>query len=85
MPKVSSAVVHIEALAEPRYPASQKVLERVVAKAFNQRRKMLRAALKGLAPDIEDRLIAAGIAPTDRAETVTLEQFCALARAVEAG
>ena len=84
-PKVSSAVVHIEALAEPRYPASQKVLERVVAKAFNQRRKMLRAALKGLAPDIEDRLIAAGIAPTDRAETVTLEQFCALARAVEAG
>ncbi len=84
-PKVSSAVVHIEALAEPHYPASQKVLERVVAKAFNQRRKMLRAALKGLAPDIEDRLIAAGIAPTDRAETVTLEQFCALARAVEAG
>jgi len=84
-PKVSSAVVHIEALAEPRYAASQKVLEHVVAKAFNQRRKMLRAALKGLAPDIEDRLIAAGIAPTDRAETVTLEQFCALARAVEAG
>ncbi|MBZ8119506.1 16S rRNA (adenine(1518)-N(6)/adenine(1519)-N(6))-dimethyltransferase RsmA [Roseovarius sp. LXJ103] len=84
-PKVSSAVVHIEALAEPRYPANQKVLERVVAKAFNQRRKMLRAALKGLAPDIEDRLIAAGIAPTDRAETVTLEQFCALARTVEAG
>ncbi|MFY9239398.1 MAG: 16S rRNA (adenine(1518)-N(6)/adenine(1519)-N(6))-dimethyltransferase RsmA [Roseovarius sp.] len=84
-PKVSSAVVHIEALTEPRYPASQKVLERVVAKAFNQRRKMLRAALKGLAPDIEDRLISAGIAPTDRAETVTLEQFCALARAVDAG
>lgn len=84
-PKVSSAVVHIEALTEPRYPASQKVLERVVAKAFNQRRKMLRAALKGLAPDIEDRMISAGIAPTDRAETVTLEQFCALARAVDAG
>jgi len=79
-PKVSSAVVHLSALTEPRYPADPKTLERVVAKAFNQRRKMLRAALKGLAPDIEDRLIAAGIKPTDRAETVGLEQFCALAR-----
>ncbi|WP_375173025.1 16S rRNA (adenine(1518)-N(6)/adenine(1519)-N(6))-dimethyltransferase RsmA [Pseudooceanicola sp.] len=81
-PKVSSAVVHLTALPEPRYPADPKVLERVVAMAFNQRRKMLRSALKGLAPDIEDRLIAAGIKPTDRAETVGLEQFCALARAV---
>ena len=79
-PKVSSAVVHLTALPEPRYPADPKLLEHVVAKAFNQRRKMLRAALKGMAPDIEDRLIAAGIKPTDRAETVALEQFCALAR-----
>ncbi|MGK7754787.1 MULTISPECIES: 16S rRNA (adenine(1518)-N(6)/adenine(1519)-N(6))-dimethyltransferase RsmA [unclassified Roseovarius] len=79
-PKVSSAVVHLEALAAPRFPAEPKVLERVVARAFNQRRKMLRAALKGMAPDIEDRLVASGIKPTDRAETVGLEQFCALAR-----
>ncbi|MFN3208918.1 MAG: 16S rRNA (adenine(1518)-N(6)/adenine(1519)-N(6))-dimethyltransferase RsmA [Roseovarius sp.] len=79
-PKVSSAVVHIRALTAPRFKADPKVLERVVARAFNQRRKMMRAALKGVAPDIEDRLIAAGIKPTDRAETVGLEQFCALAR-----
>ncbi|WP_281967972.1 16S rRNA (adenine(1518)-N(6)/adenine(1519)-N(6))-dimethyltransferase RsmA [Roseovarius nanhaiticus] len=82
-PKVSSAVVHLTALPQPRYPAQPKLLERVVAMAFNQRRKMLRAALKGLAPDIEDRLIASGIQPTDRAETVGLEQFCALARTLE--
>ncbi|MBU2982772.1 16S rRNA (adenine(1518)-N(6)/adenine(1519)-N(6))-dimethyltransferase RsmA [Lentibacter algarum] len=81
-PKVHSAVVHLTALKEPRYEADAKVLERVVAKAFNQRRKMLRAALKGLAPDLEDRLIASGIKPTDRAEVVGLEQFCALARNV---
>ncbi len=81
-PKVSSAVVHLTALPEPRFPADAKVLERVVAKAFNQRRKMLRAALKGVAPDIEDRLITAGIKPTDRAETVGLEQFCALAELI---
>jgi 16S rRNA (adenine1518-N6/adenine1519-N6)-dimethyltransferase len=79
-PKVSSAVVHLAALPAPRFPADARILESLVARAFNQRRKMLRAALKGAAPDIEDRLIAAGIAPTDRAETVDLERFCALAR-----
>lgn len=81
-PKVHSAVVHFTALPQPRFPADPAVLERVVAKAFNQRRKMLRAALKGLAPDIEDRILAAGLVPTDRAEQVPLEGFCALARAV---
>lgn len=79
-PKVRSAVVQIEALPEPRFPADAAVLSRVVAAAFNQRRKMLRAALKGQAPDIECRLRAAGIAPTARAEEVPLEAFCALAR-----
>jgi 16S rRNA (adenine1518-N6/adenine1519-N6)-dimethyltransferase len=79
-PKVSSAVVHLTALPEPRYPADPAGLSRVVAAAFNQRRKMLRAALKGMAPDIEDRLIAAGLKPTDRAEQIPLEGFCALAR-----
>ena len=83
-PKVSSAVVHIKAIEKPRFEADAKTLERVVAKAFNQRRKMLRAALKGLAPDLEDRLLAAGIKPTDRAEVIGLEQFCALARAIKA-
>ncbi|QUJ77554.1 16S rRNA (adenine(1518)-N(6)/adenine(1519)-N(6))-dimethyltransferase RsmA [Sulfitobacter albidus] len=83
-PKVSSAVVHLTALAEPRFPARAATLSRVVAAAFNQRRKMLRAALKGQAPDIEDRLIAAGLKPTDRAEQIPLEGFCALARALDA-
>ena len=82
-PKVSSAVVHLRALPEPRFPAERAVLERVVAAAFNQRRKMLRAALKGLAPDIEEKLLAAGIEPTERAEQVSLEQFCALARVLK--
>ena len=79
-PKVSSAVVHLTALPEPRFPADAAVLSRTVATAFNQRRKMLRSALKGTAPDIEDRLIAAGLKPTDRAEQIPLEGFCALAR-----
>ncbi|SHG31689.1 16S rRNA (adenine(1518)-N(6)/adenine(1519)-N(6))-dimethyltransferase RsmA [Cognatishimia maritima] len=81
-PKVHSAVVHLSALETPRFEADAAVLSRVVAAAFNQRRKMLRASLKSVAPNIEDRLIAAGIKPTDRAEVVPLEAFCALAREV---
>jgi 16S rRNA A1518/A1519 N6-dimethyltransferase RsmA/KsgA/DIM1 with predicted DNA glycosylase/AP lyase activity len=53
-PKVRSAVVHLDALPAPRFPADPRGAEPVVAAAFNQRRKMLRAALKGQAPDIED-------------------------------
>ncbi len=82
-PKVSSAVVHLTALPEPRFPADAATLNRIVAAGFNQRRKMLRAALKGVAPGIEDHLNAAGIPPTERAEQVSLEAFCALARSVK--
>ena len=79
-PKVHSAVVHLSALQEPRFPADAATLNRIVAAAFNQRRKMLRAALKGQAPEIEDCLVEAGIKPTARAEEISLERFCALAR-----
>jgi 16S rRNA (adenine1518-N6/adenine1519-N6)-dimethyltransferase len=81
---VRSSVVHITRLDEPRFPADPTVLRRVVAAAFGQRRKMLRASLKGLAPDIEARLQSVGIDPTARGETLTLEAFCALARALQA-
>ncbi|WP_112309369.1 16S rRNA (adenine(1518)-N(6)/adenine(1519)-N(6))-dimethyltransferase RsmA [Pseudogemmobacter bohemicus] len=84
-PKVHSAVVHLTRLEEPRFPADGKVLNRVTAMAFNQRRKMLRSSLKGLAPDIEARLQAVGIPPTARAEEIGLEAFCALARTIAAG
>lgn len=83
-PKVSSAVVHLQSLPEPRFPARAATLSRVVAAAFNQRRKMLRSALKGVSPDIDALLREAGIAPTDRAETVPLEAFCALTRVIDA-
>ena len=83
-PKVSSAVVHLDALPAPRYPADARTLSRVTAAAFGQRRKMLRASLKVLSPDIEAHLQAVGIPPTERAERVPLEGFCALARSLDA-
>ena len=82
-PKVHSAVVHITRLpGGPRFAADEKVLARVSAMAFNQRRKMLRSSLKALGPQIEDQLRAAGLEPTARAEEISLEGFCALARQV---
>jgi len=84
-PKVHSAVVHLTALPAPRFEADGAVLSRIVAAGFNQRRKMLRASLKGVAPGIEAKLEAAGILPTARAEEIGLEAFCRLARIVKAG
>jgi len=44
---------------------------------------MLRSALKSLSPDAEEYLKTAGIKPTERAEQLSLEEFCALARAFD--
>lgn len=82
-PKVHSAVVHLTRLDAPRYPADAAILSRITKAAFGQRRKMLRASLKGTVPDVENVLRDVGIDPTARAETLDLEAFCALARRVE--
>jgi 16S rRNA (adenine1518-N6/adenine1519-N6)-dimethyltransferase len=39
--------------------------------------------LKSLSPDIETLIRSAGLAPTDRAEQVSLEGFCTLSRVLE--
>ena len=83
-PKVHSAVVQLTALPEPRFPSDFNQLQRITAMAFNQRRKMLRASLKALGPEIETVLQSVGIPPTARAEEIGLEAFCALARALAA-
>ena len=81
-PKVRSAVVHLVARPEPLFPADARLLRDVIARAFQQRRKMMRASLKSY-PNIEQALEEAGIDPKSRAETIDLERFCALARAIE--
>lgn len=78
-PKVTSTVVDITPRAEPLYPAPRKSLERLTAAAFGQRRKMLRASLRQLGADTETALVRAGINPTARAETLSVEDFCRLA------
>jgi 16S rRNA (adenine1518-N6/adenine1519-N6)-dimethyltransferase len=83
-PKVHSSVVHLTRLEAPRYPADERLLNRLTTMGFNQRRKMLRSSLKAMGPGIEDHLRAAGIEPTARAEEVSLEQFCRLSLIVAA-
>ena len=79
-PKVMSAVVQLEALAVPKYNSKLDSLEIVVATAFNQRRKMLRSSLKKLTPDIYAILKDINIDPSLRAEDLTIEQFCLIAK-----
>jgi len=82
-PKVASAVVNLVPLSKPRAEADMATLSRVVAAAFNQRRKMLRQSLKALGGDTGALLDSADIDPTRRAETLSIEEFAALARNVQ--
>jgi 16S rRNA (adenine1518-N6/adenine1519-N6)-dimethyltransferase len=79
-PKVMSAVVHLAPSAMPA-GVSARTVERVTEAAFGQRRKMLRQSLKAL-PGALAALDALGIDPTRRAETLSVEEFVAVARAL---
>ena len=83
-PKVASSVVELIPRSSPLAPADPDVLGEVTAAAFGQRRKMLRQSLRSLGVDAAALLAAAGIEPTRRAEELTIEEFCALARALSA-
>jgi len=81
-PAVMSTVVQLLPHPQPLAPARLETLEKVTAAAFGQRRKMLRSSLKSLG-SAEELLEATGIAPTARAEELTVEQFCALAQKLD--
>jgi 16S rRNA (adenine1518-N6/adenine1519-N6)-dimethyltransferase len=74
-PKVDSAIVRMRPIASP-LACEQVRLEQVVTQAFSQRRKVIRNSLSGLFT--EQQLVAAGIDPQARPETISLEQYVAL-------
>ena len=78
-PKVTSSIVHVTPADAPP-GVSPLRLEAITAAAFSQRRKMLRQSLKSV-PDSQALLQHAGIDPTRRAETLSVEEFLQLARA----
>lgn len=75
-PRVASTVITLIPRSAPLAAAQMRDLEAVTAAAFGQRRKMLRRSLRGLGLDPA----AAGIDPKQRAEELSVEEFCALAR-----
>jgi 16S rRNA (adenine1518-N6/adenine1519-N6)-dimethyltransferase len=80
-PRVVSAVVRMVPLAADRLrPLSAAAFEKVVAKAFAQRRKMLRGALGAWAAALSWEALA--IAPTLRAQDLSVAQFICLADAL---
>ncbi|MFG1791958.1 16S rRNA (adenine(1518)-N(6)/adenine(1519)-N(6))-dimethyltransferase RsmA [Nocardia sp. NPDC049149] len=85
VPRVESGLVRIDRYAEPPWPMDAEHRRRVfdvIDAAFAQRRKTLRAALAGWAgspAEAERRLVAAGIAPTARGETLDTAAFVRLA------
>jgi 16S rRNA (adenine1518-N6/adenine1519-N6)-dimethyltransferase len=81
-PKVMSAVVHIRPKPAPE-GVGAATLEKLTAAAFGQRRKMLRQSLKGL-PGALDALSSLRIDPERRAETLLVQDFVAVARAMDA-
>lgn len=80
-PKVMSAVVHI---TPSQAPADVRIgtIERLTGAAFGQRRKMLRQSLKTIEGALASMDVV-GIDPSRRAETLSVEEFIALARAID--
>ncbi len=82
-PKVMSAVVHITPKAAPE-GVDGRLLEQITGAAFGQRRKMLRQSVKSV-PGALDAMERLGIAEDRRAETLSVDEFTAIAREIRAG
>jgi 16S rRNA (adenine1518-N6/adenine1519-N6)-dimethyltransferase len=87
-PQVDSAVLRLTALLVPRAEVTDDAhFRRVVKAGFAQRRKTLLNSLQsdaalGTAPEVRAALDAAGVDPTRRAETLSVEEFAAVERAL---
>jgi 16S rRNA (adenine1518-N6/adenine1519-N6)-dimethyltransferase len=82
-PQVASSLVRLVPRPQPLAPADKRALERVLAAAFGQRRKMLRVSLRSLQVDPAELLAAGAVPPTARAEEIDVPGFCRLARSYE--
>jgi len=79
IPKVESAIIYLRPLKQPvGGEVDLTALSKVVTKAFNQRRKRIANTLKNMI-SVED-IIATGIDPEQRPETVSVEQYVELTR-----
>lgn len=83
VPKVDSAVIHLVLRKEPPVLLTdEKMFSRVVRTAFAQRRKTLSNSLKPLALNMKEILAGAGIDPSRRPETLSMEEFARISNAL---
>ena len=88
VPNVDSGLVAIRRRPPPVTTASRKQVFAVVDAAFNQRRKMLRSALAGMAGSsaaASAAIEAAGLDPTARGEVLDVVQFARIAEQLPVG
>lgn len=93
VPKVWSTVVRLRARGRELAVEEERLLWRIVSTGFAQRRKTIHNNLRSAPGDLLSRieskggaralLEAAGVEPARRAETLTLEEWEAIARALE--
>lgn len=81
VPKVDSAVIHIDIFKEPQLDVgNEKLFFSIVRTAFLQRRKTLSNSLKSLIANTKDFLYRLGIDSNRRAETLSLNDFALISR-----
>lgn len=79
-PKVDSACLHMEVASSPAVDVpDEDEFKNIVRTAFSQRRKTLSNSLKTLGPAMAEAFAPAGIDPSKRPETLSMEEFAALA------
>jgi 16S rRNA (adenine1518-N6/adenine1519-N6)-dimethyltransferase len=80
-PNVTSSVIQMQVRPKPLAEARREKLEIVTRAAFGQRRKMLRRSLAAIGG--AELLAQAGVPEEARAEELTIDQFCAIARLLD--
>jgi len=84
VPGVDSACLHVRMRDERRAGgAVPRLLRDVVREAFNHRRKTLRNSLIKMYPTIDAAFASLGIDPARRPQTLSVDEFAALAVALE--
>ncbi|MFR1710343.1 MAG: 16S rRNA (adenine(1518)-N(6)/adenine(1519)-N(6))-dimethyltransferase RsmA [Clostridium sp.] len=86
-PKVDSIVIRLDKLEKPRVEVKdEKLFFNIIRQSFNMRRKTLWNSMKslGLSKELQEKAFdEAGINPTRRGETLTIEEFATLSNKVQ--
>ena len=85
-PKVDSIVIRLDKLDKPRVQVqNEKLFFDIIRNSFNMRRKTLWNGVKNIGPakeKLEEAFVKANVDPKRRGETLSIEEFVALANCI---